>query len=542
MPLQKRYSNRYYTRIAIPHDLREIIERNEYIRALRTTSAQEARARGYKIEAHVYDVFAELRRQKGRMTTDQLKALAQRYLFDKLDAAESMAAQVLAEAPENPDALEVRKDQLADALEDDGRRFGTKLQQRQLRELADSLMAGAGLDIPRDSVGYNLFVLLLAQAQQRAAKAELSLLNGDYEALTAVRGQPLPAPAPHSKRLSEVVSEYLAKRRATGRWSPKTDKSVTGILSVVVELIGDRPIDTITKADMRAFQATLDRIPAHAAKRYAKLSLREAIERADAEGNQERLSAGSKNDYMTWTRTLWKWALKNDLATVNAAAVLEDHEEAHERDQRGRFTPEQIAALLRVLEPERETFPAHWWVPRLMLSSGMRLEEVAKLRPCDIQQDCGIWLMDVNGEAGRLKTRDSKRRVPVHSSLVADLLQRKEKVERESGPQANLWGLAGPDSRGRWSEQLSKRLNKRIDQAGMTDKKLVMESARNTFINTLRQAGVDEPTVADLVGHRSGGTMSFSRYSDRAGLQRLAEAVELFKVPLTVAAVPGDES
>jgi integrase len=164
-----------------------------------------------------------------------------------------------------------------------------------------------------------------------------------------------------------------------------------------------------------------------------------------------------------------------------------------------------------------------------MFASGLRLEEAAKLRPCDIQQLDGIWFIDVNEESGRLKTRHSRRRVPIHSALLDSLLRRKAQVEAQSGPQANLWGLEGPDSRGRWSEQLSKRLNTRVDRAGITEKKLVMESARNTFIHQMREAGVDEPTVADLVGHSSGDTMSFSRYADRASLGRLSLAVEKLK-------------
>lgn len=538
MSVQKRTGRKVqslYFRIAVPADLRPAIGRLEIVRSLRTSSRREAALRCHHVEAIVRSAFAQLRRHRDTMTLDQLKALADRYLWDQLEAAEQRAALTASEAPENPAAVEAHSDQVTDALDEADRAAGTKRQRAAVMALADELLREAGLTVDRESPEFKRFLLRLLAAQQEARKAELGFLRGDFSAISRPSNGATTSPAQQGHRLSEVVSMYLAKRRESGKWSPKTDKSVTGILSAAVELIGDRPMDSITKADMRDFQSLLSRVPAHAVKRYPGMSLREAIDRADAEQNPDRLSAGSKNDYMMWTRTLWKWALKNDLATVNAVAVLEDHQQDHERDQRGRFTPEQVAAILRVIEPERATAPAHWWVPRLMLATGLRLEEAAKLRPCDIQQDGEVWVIDVNDDVGRLKTRDSKRRVPIHSAIRADLVSRKEQVERERGPQANLWGLDGPDRRGRWSEQLSKRLNKRVDQADIKDKKLVMESARNTFIDALKQAGVDEPTAADLVGHRSGGTMSFSRYAGRANLERLSAAVEKIQFPLYVA-------
>ena len=536
MPVQKRARKKVqnlYFRIAVPADLRASVGRVEVVRSLGTASRREAATRCHHIEAIVRSAFAELRRQRDSMTADQLKALADRYLWDQLDAAELRAAQTSFAAPTNPDAVDAHQDHVIDALDGADQARGTVRRRAELTALAGELLAAAGLKVDSESPEYAMFVARLEAAQQEARKAELRLLKGDSEGVFRLRSVLAKPEAPgDGKLLSEVVAVYLQTRRETGRWSPKTDKSVTGILRAVVELIGDRPINKIAKADMREFQSLLTRVPAHAAKRYPGLKLREAADRADTEGNPDRLSAGSKNDYLTWTRTLWKWAVVNELAAVNVTAVLEEHEEAHERDQRGRFTPEQVAAILRVIEPERDSAPAHWWVPRIMLATGMRLEEAAKLRPCDIQQDGDIWVIDVNSEAGRLKTKNSARRVPIHSAIRADLLARKEQVEREAGPKANLWGIAGPDSKGRWSEQLSKRLNTRIDRAGIADRKLVMESARNTFINSLRQAGVDESTVADLVGHRSGETMSFARYADRASLERLSAAVEKFTLPL----------
>jgi hypothetical protein len=78
---------------------------------------------------------------------DQLKALADRYPWDRLDAAEELAANVIAETATNPDALEFREEQLQD-LVDAPNGFASKRQRQELRKLAAGLLKEARLDVP----------------------------------------------------------------------------------------------------------------------------------------------------------------------------------------------------------------------------------------------------------------------------------------------------------------------------------------------------------------------------------------------------------
>jgi len=125
-----------------------------------------------------------------------------------------------------------------------------------------------------------------------------------------------------------------------------------------------------------------------------------------------------------------------------------------------------------------------------MLKSGLRLEQAAKLRPCDLIQVEGVHCFDINSQAGRLKGKSSARLVPIHSRMQPHLSQWAIKVSTEDGPQANLWRLTADKTTGRWSEQLSKRLNARLDSAGINGPGFVTEYARNTFGAKLNAAGV----------------------------------------------------
>jgi integrase len=115
----------------------------------------------------------------------------------------------------------------------------------------------------------------------------------------------------------------------------------------------------------------------------------EAIAAADADGNDERLSPKSQNDYYTHFESLWKWAVENDYVDKSPAVVLKDVDETAAWDQRPAFTDGQLAAYVPAVEATGDA--AMMWVPRLMLFAGLRTEEAAKLTPDDIREEGACW-------------------------------------------------------------------------------------------------------------------------------------------------------
>ena len=56
-------------------------------------------------------------------------------------------------------------------------------------------------------------------------------------------------------------------------------------------------------------------------------------------------------------------------------------------------------------------------IPIIALFSGLRVEEICKLRVEDIilDENFNIWYFDING---KVKTKSSERKVPIHSQLI----------------------------------------------------------------------------------------------------------------------------
>lgn len=178
------------------------------------------------------------------------------------------------------------------------------------------------------------------------------------------------------------------------------------------------------------------------------LSALDAIAAADAESNEKRLSPGSVNDYFVAYESFVKWTVEHDYVDKSPAVVL---------------------------------------------YGGLRLEEAAKLRRENLRQEAGMYVLDINRKAGRLKTKNANRLVPVHSAILEPLLKQAQGVPAT----ANLWGLS-PSASGTFSAALSRRLNKRLDRAVPENDQLVTYSLRHAFATKVRHAGASESVLDEL--------------------------------------------
>ena len=86
-----------------------------------------------------------------------------------------------------------------------------------------------------------------------------------------------------------------------------------------------------------------------------------------------------------------------------------------ETNTRGQFSKNQVARILEFVE----SIGDKKWPVNVMAYTGMRNAEVMQLRKEDIlQSEEGIWYIRVTEDAGKLKTKQSNRIIPIHDSLI----------------------------------------------------------------------------------------------------------------------------
>jgi integrase len=167
----------------------------------------------------------------------------------------------------------------------------------------------------------------------------------------------------------------------------------------------------------------------------------------------------------------------------------------------------------------------------LGMFTGARLNEICQLDIADVQQDGGIWFLNITDEGNdtkSVKSQAGRRNVPLHAELIR--LGFLDFVEsRKSG--ARLFPDYKFITNGGYGRNLSRWCNDVfLPKLGIKQPGLVFHSFRHTVVTRLSQADVPEPIIQCLVGHaRSGVTQEvYNRGGYR--LAQLKEAVDRFQI------------
>ncbi|MEP1633769.1 MAG: tyrosine-type recombinase/integrase, partial [Ekhidna sp.] len=145
--------------------------------------------------------------------------------------------------------------------------------------------------------------------------------------------------------------------------------------------------------------------------------------------------------------------------------------------------------------------------PFLVLSSGMRIEEMAGLRKKDIVSSSDILCYNLHNEDRTLKNKASVRLVPVASRYLSEV------KKLATGDPAHFLFEEAENNATR-SEWLSRTFSESKNKLGIYDRTKSMHSLRKMFATAGENAGVEEVYVSSLLGHTNSTTTSFRIYSD----------------------------
>lgn len=397
---------------------------------------------------------------------------------------------------------------------------------------------------------------LLMSARQLSALLTGRTITDAQTAPAAIAPvRPSPITTAHSTptaglQLGRVIERFLqsypAKQDAMRR------KHQT-CLPVFLELVGDRPVETLKHAQVRDAFDLLQRLPPHwkTLQRQTGQSLRDIA----AVDHPVCLSEKTFRDtYLASIRQFLLWAVESfgdqgfpslPLKTIHYTGARA----AGIHGQRA-LTDDELRRLFE--GPEMQSMAAdpidsfRCWLPMLGLYTGARVNELCQLNPStDIRQESatGIWYLDITneGEAAdgvtkRVKNKVSKRRVPIHSQLLAAgfidyVVQLQRQRARRLFP---AWQIA----RGRATGDADKWFRQFLAHLGLRDEtphaRIVgMHAFRSTLSRSAFLLGVDE---SPLVGHQTPNqTEVQAGYRGQRPLHQLQALMEAIVFPVRLA-------
>lgn len=163
----------------------------------------------------------------------------------------------------------------------------------------------------------------------------------------------------------------------------------------------------------------------------------------------------------------------------------------------------------------------------MLLYECCRREEAAQLYLKDLGEVDGVPFIQITDEEKdqSLKNEGSKRRVPIHSSLIQLGLMNYIESIRKAGhtrlfPQLRRKGNNGyGDPVGKWFGRL-------VSSLGLTDPRLVIHSLRHGGITKLHSAGVPVNIAETLTGHSAGNVHEQYVHKELISMKRLQAGLE----------------
>jgi integrase len=317
--------------------------------------------------------------------------------------------------------------------------------------------------------------------------------------------------------LSAVIKEYINAKQH--EWTEKSKMEFGCVLKLLQDILGDVEVKSITRAMVLELRSTLMKLPTNMYKKHPGKTIQEIL----STEHTELLSIKSVNKHVSRLGAILRYCVDEGLITSNPASGLKISENKRVDEERSVYDKADIAKLIRALPIDTST-PERYWIPLIGLYSGMRQGEICQLYVDDIQQYDDIWCFNVNDSGDkRVKNLASKRIVPVHPVLLnkgfIDYVEGMRTLELP-----RLWmNLTWMDihgysnSFGKWYQRFNRRHVTK-------DPLKVFHSMRHTVADTLKQAGVLEIVISEVVGHTH-QSMTTGRYGKRYQPKVLLEAL-----------------
>lgn len=523
-------------RIRVPQDLRPYIGKTEIRYSLKTGRLREAKPKARLLAGMVQRLFRQLRRGDcpvNELTPAEVSTIIEEYIREVTEEKEQqrlLTPRSTAQINQKLDVIDECQGILKDA------HYHSDF--KAIEDHAKEILTKRGIDFMPDEYAFKLFCAELVKATHLLMKQDRKILTEPLDAAIAKSSDPLAPPVPtvphvaaattphpepkkpSSPLLSKVIEAFLTEQK--GQVNEKTHESLRSKLNLFLEVIGNKPVDTITREEIVEYRETLKKLPPNMKKKkeYRGKSVSQILKMKP----EETMSGHTIKSYLERAQKILDYAHLRGYCSRNVAQDIKFRNTTRSDEERRIFTHDELVAMF-VTSSEfgdnKLQKPYQFWGSLIGLFTGARVNEISQLHLADFKEDNGVCYIDIidNTPDKKLKNKASRRQVPLHPLLVDDLglIRYVEKLRSQGETRLFPEVKNGRDGYGKalsnWFNDRFK--DKYINHTNPEDKgNATFHSIRHTFITKLGHNGLDDHTIKALVGHAE-SSITHSTYCKR---------------------------
>ena len=209
--------------------------------------------------------------------------------------------------------------------------------------------------------------------------------------------------------------------------------------------------------------------------------------------------------------SIFNWAIRKGYIQTNpvkgfASTLSIPRKTSASEDANQPLSQKILLDLLHHLKDENDLFT----ITIIGMYTGMRIEEICRLKRSDIEADCFL--------VREGKTQSAPRKIPVHSIILPMV----ESLTDTTRDEYLVTGLK--TYRDKRSHSISKRFGTRRNQLGFDKRKYTFHSLRANFITELDNLGIELSIIQSLIGHRQQSLVR-SVFSGGPKIEKLREVI-----------------
>nr|WP_321266883.1 site-specific integrase [uncultured Sulfurimonas sp.] len=500
--------NNYYSiRFRVDKLLQPYFNKSYIKKSLHTKNKLEARTKADML----YFSYKKLLEVASMLTDEQIQQLVNEYITEQLEQdlnSRAINGVGLVYAPADDvhfqDIASASKDLISSFIGDYKQGLANS-DTKEIENIGKELLENVGLSYDSKDSSHRQFMLQLLQGHIQLFDTMYHRYSGNFTPQQKANNL-------KTTSLAQPTVKVITIKEAFNRfdnWYKKTDitekhyrNTISRLNKIILPFIGlDRDVTTITLDDIDELKEFLESFPNISRLPYKHMSFKELLE-VDGVPSEFIISNDTQSKYLKIVKQLFSFMVDDGIIGYNPCKRLIMPDD--EQKKREPFSNEDM----KVLFNEFDKLDNKKYIYYSLAYTGMRPSELWKAK---ISQEDDIYYFDLTSEDIELKTKQSRRKIPLHCKLIELCIQDKLSSLQTEFKQ----------------EYLSIYFNKTIKKALADDDNKIMYSFRHTVATELKRADVNMDKVSELLGHSyENNSMTKSTYASGYTLQQLKEAID----------------